>query len=130
MFGKSLHHRHSYALRSIHHRYLCTKGQHEAGLSANIMMHKHGRLISRDELYCLMQKCTVEKNIVVGRHVHCLMIISNLDLINVLGDHLIRMFSSCKSLLEASVAFCKVSHPSVYTWNSIKCLVWRIRESF
>ncbi|MCO5579180.1 hypothetical protein L7F22_033033 [Adiantum nelumboides] len=47
------------------------------------------------------------------------MVGSGLHSVPVLADHLIRIFVSCQSLLEAQLAFCSVLHPSVFTWHSI-----------
>lgn len=82
-------------------------------------MHQHGLPLSRDITYLLVQRCTQQNDLIAGRQVHSLMLCSGLDALAVLGDHLIRLFALHGILLEASITFCKVADPSVYTWQAI-----------
>eukprot|EP00250_Pteridium_aquilinum_P004388 c14600_g1_i1 orf=248-784(+) len=75
--------------------------------------------ISRDIVYHLLKACGGRKDVVTVQRIQLCMIKGGLDCISVLGDHLIRLFASCGSLLEANNAFRKVKDPSVYTWSSI-----------
>lgn len=83
------------------------------------ILNQQGIPISRDIVYSLLQRCLKKKDLVAARKVHALMVSNMLDSIPVLGDHLIRLFTSCGSLSEANEVFHKVSKPTVYTWNAI-----------
>eukprot|EP00250_Pteridium_aquilinum_P000721 c10874_g1_i1 orf=1-345(-) len=83
------------------------------------LLEGQGITISRDIAYSLLQRCMKQKEIVNARKVHSLMISNRLDSVPVLGDHLIRLFTSCGSLYDANQVFLKVPKPSVYTWNAI-----------
>ncbi|KAH7427870.1 hypothetical protein KP509_10G064700 [Ceratopteris richardii] len=72
--------------------------------------------ISRERIYFLLQRC---KDLAGARHLHAHMLTSGLCSISVLADHLIRIFTSCQSLLEANLVFCGTLHPTVFTWNSM-----------
>ncbi|KAI5057792.1 hypothetical protein GOP47_0027807 [Adiantum capillus-veneris] len=72
--------------------------------------------MARERIYSLLQRC---KKVAGARHVHGLMLTSGLHSVPVLADHLIRIFASFQSLLEAQLAFCSVIHPSLFTWHSI-----------
>eukprot|EP00250_Pteridium_aquilinum_P024871 c29732_g1_i1 orf=2-1285(-) len=74
---------------------------------------------SRDFIYSLLQECAHSKDVAVARHAHFLIVSSGLDAVSVLGDHLIRAFTSCGCLLEAHHVFDRIPNPSVYTWNAI-----------
>lgn len=75
--------------------------------------------VSREIVYHLLHKCVRQKDLIATRRVHSLMISNGLDSTAVLCDHLIRLFVSCGSLVEANQVFGKVSRPTVYTWNAI-----------
>lgn len=66
-----------------------------------------------------LQECTMQRDIASGRRIHALIMSSGLEFSSTLGDPLIRFFSSFGSLLEASLAFCKVKHPNVFVWHAI-----------
>lgn len=64
------------------------------------------------------------------------MVRSELDSDSLLGNHLIRLFSLCGSLLEVNQAFCQISNPDVFTWsaiisaeNSCPLSLWLLRVS-
>ena len=75
--------------------------------------------IPKDLVYCLLQGCTKKKNLACARRLHSLMVKRGFHKIGIFGDHLIRLFASCGSLLEANEIFHMVSKPSVYTWSAI-----------
>lgn len=72
-----------------------------------------------DTVLSLLQDCTAKKDHSAGRRLHHLFVKNGLDSIPFWGDHLIRLFTSCESLPEAKQAFCRVSEPTLYTWNAI-----------
>lgn len=76
-------------------------------------------VVSRDTIYRLLQLCIKTKDLTSARRVHMLMVKSGLDSSSFLGDHLIRLFALCGSLLDASQVFCKIPSASTYTWNAI-----------
>lgn len=99
---------------------LCKIGRLNEALQAVEFMGQQGFPgISRDVIYSLLQGCNEKKDLVAVRRVHSLMVNNRLDRISVLGDHLIRLFASCGSLLEANKAFRKVLNPRIFTWNAI-----------
>ena len=81
------------------------------------LMNKENHSISRDVVYDLLQKCLSKKDLASSRFVNCLMISNGLNFVTPLGDHLIRVFTLCGSLLEANRAFLKIPMPSIFTWN-------------
>ncbi|KAI5068805.1 hypothetical protein GOP47_0017150 [Adiantum capillus-veneris] len=66
-----------------------------------------------------IKDCTEKKNIAFGRHIYALIASSGLEYTCALGDHLIRFFSTCGTLLEAGLIFCNVKKPNVYVWHAI-----------
>lgn len=78
-----------------------------------------GFSVSRDVIYCLLQGVTKSKDLKAGRQLHSLIVSNGFESVAVLGDHLIRLFALCGSLLETNLVFCKVRKPSVYTWQAI-----------
>lgn len=75
--------------------------------------------ISRENVFPLLKACGERNDIDLVRRIQSCIVKGRLDGIAVLGDHLIRMFASCGSLLEANNVFSKVKDPSMYTWSSI-----------
>ena len=71
------------------------------------------------ETLCLLHKCTLKKDLTEGRALHATLIHHGLDSIPFWADHLIRLFTSCQSLVESNRVFSRVSQPSIYTWNAI-----------
>lgn len=98
---------------------LCQEEQLKKALHEIYIMDQRGVSISRDVIYCLLQKCTSKKDLEAGRQVYALMVSNGFDSISVLGDHLIRLFVLCGSLLDAKHVFHKVAKPTVHTWNAI-----------
>lgn len=83
------------------------------------LFDRQGSTITRDIAYSLLQRCMRHNELATARRMHALMISSRLDIIPVFGDHLIRLFTSCGSLLDANEVFHRVRKPTVYTWNAI-----------
>lgn len=71
------------------------------------------------EINKLLEKACRQRDSVAGRQLHSLSVSTGICSVACLGDRIIRMFTLCGSLLEASLAFCAVSEPSVYTWQAI-----------
>eukprot|EP00250_Pteridium_aquilinum_P003344 c1365_g1_i1 orf=320-1204(+) len=82
-------------------------------------LHKLGVPILQHMVQCVLHDCSEKKTLAVGRRVHAIMISSGLDSVSVLGDHIIRLFGSFGSMLEADLMFCSAATPSVYTWHAI-----------
>eukprot|EP00250_Pteridium_aquilinum_P020361 c24790_g5_i2 orf=226-3333(+) len=82
-------------------------------------LQREGTLISVEILCVLLHNCIANKDLVIGKHVHLLIISCGFDFIPELGDNLIRLFSSCRSLEEAHLLFCKIALPRVSTWYAI-----------
>eukprot|EP00250_Pteridium_aquilinum_P003056 c13392_g1_i1 orf=653-2890(+) len=71
------------------------------------------------EISKLLEKVCKKKDLVAGRQLHSLLVSNGMCLVACHGDRIIRMFTLCGSLLEASLAFCTISKPSVYSWQAI-----------
>ncbi|MCO5561641.1 hypothetical protein L7F22_015262 [Adiantum nelumboides] len=102
--------------------HICSILHHEGlveALQAAKAADQQGQLVSRDIIYELLQRCFTKKDLALGRYVRCLMVSNGLDFIAPLGDHLIRTFTLCGSLLDADEVFLKVLKPSTFTWNAI-----------
>ncbi|KAI5078990.1 hypothetical protein GOP47_0006661 [Adiantum capillus-veneris] len=67
----------------------------------------------------LIQRCSKAKDLVASEKLHFILTKDKLDVITILGNHLIRMFTSCGSLNHADTAFYKVTNPDAYTWNAL-----------
>eukprot|EP00250_Pteridium_aquilinum_P019012 c24251_g6_i1 orf=144-1022(+) len=74
---------------------------------------------TQNTLNYFIHECNHTRDISSGRDLHCRTICSSLNLVSILGDHFIRMFSTIGSLFEASLVFCVVEKPSVYTWHAV-----------
>lgn len=98
---------------------LCDYGRLEEALQALDLMQKSGAWISTDVFGYLLQGCLKKRDLAIGRKVHCLIVRSGFESNSFLGSHLIRVFASCGSLLEASQVFGMVHEPSAYTWAAI-----------
>ena len=85
---------------------------------AEILVHR-GMPIYRNDMYILLQKCSQSKDMAICRDAHKLLAFCGFSSLSALMDPCIRMFTSCGSLLEASLAFSNVSEPSSYTWHAI-----------
>lgn len=100
-------------------RKFCEEGDLYKACRAADLMDQQGFSVSTDMLHQLLQECTNNKNLDVGRQVHSLIRRSKLESDTFLGSYLIRMFALCGSLSEASSVFNKVSEPNVFTWSAI-----------
>ncbi|MCO5578736.1 hypothetical protein L7F22_032581 [Adiantum nelumboides] len=76
-------------------------------------------LLSREVIQNRLEEYTRCKDLKLGRRLHRSVVSIGLDTASDLGDYLIRMFSSCGSLSEADLIFCKIVKPSLYSWHSI-----------
>ena len=72
----------------------------------------------REHIYNLLQGSLLKKDLSGARRAHFLMVSHGLDSVSVLCDHLIRLFSLCGQLFEATLVFCNVSQPSSFTWQA------------
>eukprot|EP00250_Pteridium_aquilinum_P034384 c750_g1_i1 orf=3-1277(+) len=88
-------------------------------LEALNLLHKEGKSISEDSIASLLQGNSAVENLSLNRKLHSLSVSYGFASLAHLGDPIIRVFASCKSLLEANLVFCKVTEPSIYTWQAI-----------
>lgn len=91
----------------------------ERALHAAGLLEQQGVPIPHNMVLDLIQRCSKAKDVVAGKHLHSLLAKNGLDAVAILGNHLIRMFTSCNSLNYANEAFHKVAKPDAYTWNAI-----------
>ncbi|KAJ7298134.1 hypothetical protein O6H91_Y015400 [Diphasiastrum complanatum] len=82
-------------------------------------MHKQGHQLSAYVFYCLLKGCTRKKDLATGRRVRCLIVNSKYGTKTLLGNHLIHMFSSGGSLLEALHEFRRFAEADVHMWSAI-----------
>ncbi|MCO5606385.1 hypothetical protein L7F22_060573 [Adiantum nelumboides] len=75
--------------------------------------------VSRDQFFQLLQKCAKQKDLQLAKQAQCLMLSNDLHLVAALGDVLIRLFGCSDCLLDASLVFCSVPQPSLYTWHAV-----------
>ncbi|MCO5574179.1 hypothetical protein L7F22_027961 [Adiantum nelumboides] len=68
------------------------------------------------ELIC---RCSKAKDLVASKRLYFILAKNKLDGITILGNHLIRMFTSCGSLNDADRVFYRVVNPDAYTWNAV-----------
>lgn len=88
-------------------------------LRALDLVHKRDTHVSINALFHLLQGCINKQDLTTARRVQQLIIRSGLQSNSFLASHLIRMFTLCGSLLEASQAFTRVYDPSPYAWAAI-----------
>eukprot|EP00250_Pteridium_aquilinum_P012323 c20658_g1_i2 orf=2-2245(-) len=67
----------------------------------------------------MLKNFAKKKDLSAGRRLHLFLIRNRLDTEGFLGDHLIRFYTMCGSLQDASQVFFKIQVRSVYSWNSI-----------
>ncbi|KAJ7519088.1 hypothetical protein O6H91_20G022200 [Diphasiastrum complanatum] len=72
-------------------------------------------------LHRLLLDCIRKKDLVRGRQLRHLILKSGLQSNVFLGNHLIRLFSSCGSLIEATQVFRGIANPDSYSWGAIIC---------
>eukprot|EP00250_Pteridium_aquilinum_P017749 c23767_g2_i2 orf=883-2640(+) len=75
--------------------------------------------MSKDTICALLQECIKKKDLAAGRPLHSLIIGNEFSDINILSDHLIRLFATCQNLFEANLVFCNITDPSVFSWEAI-----------
>eukprot|EP00250_Pteridium_aquilinum_P019843 c24598_g3_i2 orf=2-1651(-) len=98
---------------------LCKEQRLEEAFQVVTILQERGFAITRDIIYSLLQACIKDNDLAACRRVHMLMVSSGLDGIVVLVDHLIRLFTSCKSLQDANRVFCRLPKPTIHTWNAL-----------
>eukprot|EP00250_Pteridium_aquilinum_P030852 c422_g1_i1 orf=216-1376(+) len=85
--------------------------------------------LSWDSIHSLLQDCAHITDIGYIRCAHLLLIDSGLTSISYIADYLIRLFTTCESLVEARQVFCKVTQPTVYTWHALISAHMKLGES-
>ncbi|KAJ7298452.1 hypothetical protein O6H91_Y580800 [Diphasiastrum complanatum] len=98
---------------------LCEEGKVAGAVAAVEQMHKQGHQLSAYVFYCLLKGCTRKKDLATGRRVRCLIVNSKYGTKTLLGNHLIHMFSSGGSLLEALHEFRRFAEADVHMWSAI-----------
>ncbi|KAI5073906.1 hypothetical protein GOP47_0011919 [Adiantum capillus-veneris] len=93
--------------------------QAEEALQSLLRAHFRGSALCHHSLSSLLQNIAAVKDLASARMVHALIVSSNLQSISLLGDHLIRVFAACGTLVEACLAFSQNSDRSTYTWQAI-----------
>eukprot|EP00250_Pteridium_aquilinum_P020176 c24737_g10_i2 orf=530-2113(+) len=79
----------------------------------------YGISISRDSFHSLLLECSRNRDVTGGRKLYSLMVHCDASSDALLGEHLIRLFSACGSLLESNIVFSNIAKPTVYTWHFI-----------
>eukprot|EP00250_Pteridium_aquilinum_P006211 c16177_g2_i1 orf=115-987(+) len=100
-------------------RKLFQEGQLDEAFKFADTCHQHGIPITRDMVYDLLLGSVQKKDLAAARQVQYFMVRMGLDSVASLGNHLIRVFAACGSLLEARQTFFMISKPSVHTWSAI-----------
>ncbi|KAI5061597.1 hypothetical protein GOP47_0024102 [Adiantum capillus-veneris] len=98
---------------------LCQEHKLEEAFQVVAILRKHGCLITRDLIYSLLQGCIEKSDLEACRIVHRLMVDSGFDGTVVLVDHLIRLFTSYRSLGDANRVFNRLHQPTIHTWNAL-----------
>lgn len=83
------------------------------------MQHRNTATTERGNLIQLIQKCIQVEDLEAGRELHSLSVTSGLGSDAVVGSHLIRMFASFDSLLEARQVFSNLPAPNAFSWSAI-----------
>ncbi|KAH7365209.1 hypothetical protein KP509_18G013900 [Ceratopteris richardii] len=98
---------------------LCNAGQLIYAVQSANSLTDQGIIISSNIFLCLLQLCIQQKDLAAGRQVYSLIIRNGLEKDTFLGCHLIRMFSSCGSLMDAEQTFLKLPVEDSCTWSAI-----------
>eukprot|EP00250_Pteridium_aquilinum_P011881 c20365_g1_i1 orf=442-3237(-) len=93
--------------------------QAEEVLHSLLRAHLQGMPPCPLSLSSLLQNLAAVADVASARSAHSLIISSSLQSTPLLGDHLIRLFTTCGTLVEACLAFSQSSDPSTYTWQAI-----------
>lgn len=97
---------------------VCQNGSLQTTLHLVYHTDQSGFSISTKVFSCLLQACTLHKDLHTGRDIYSWILRSGFH--NVfLANQLIRMFASFGSLLEANQVFNNFSKPNVFTWTLI-----------
>eukprot|EP00250_Pteridium_aquilinum_P017302 c23559_g1_i1 orf=795-3455(-) len=82
-------------------------------------MTQEGVFVSSFLLSHLLQRCVDENDLRTGKKVYDIILKSRHELDALLGSHLILMFASLGTLVEALEVFKKVSEPDMLIWSNI-----------
>ncbi|KAH6559088.1 hypothetical protein KP509_1Z028800 [Ceratopteris richardii] len=86
--------------------------------SARLLLQTRS-LLNEENVCSLIHACTFHKDLSAAKYLHSIFIELGIHTVSFVGDHIIRMYESCKNLQSALRAFHQVSYPSLYTWNAI-----------
>ncbi|MCO5610204.1 hypothetical protein L7F22_064440 [Adiantum nelumboides] len=98
---------------------LCTSTGILGAFEATDIMTRYKIPVSKNIINYPLQGSLKNRDLAAGKHVRSLTIHAKLESNAFLGDHLIRLFTECSSLNEATQVFRKVNKPSIYTWTAI-----------
>lgn len=98
---------------------LCKDGSLLEAVNAVELLDRDRIPVSVNILLCLLRRCAERKDLSVAKRLQPIVNSKKSSPRTLLADHLIRLFTSCGSLVHANQVFCKVSKPSVLTWNAI-----------
>lgn len=98
---------------------LCISGQLSDAICGVDSLSERGIPISISIIFWLLQACIENKNLRAGRQIYVLIIRNGFEMDTFLGCHLVRMFSTCGSLLEADQTFSKLRNYDSFTWTAI-----------
>eukprot|EP00250_Pteridium_aquilinum_P021372 c25097_g7_i1 orf=34-960(+) len=97
----------------------CIDGPLHEAINALEMLDRERSPVSIELLLCLLQRCAKDKDLAAARRLHSVLSGRKSNPPTLLRDHLIRLFTSCGSLVDANQVFCKILKPSLFTWNAI-----------
>lgn len=80
---------------------------------------QEGCYIPNRVFYALLKQCIDEEDLLAAKELHRLVLRSGIDVNSFLISHLIRMFASCGSLLDATQIFETIQKPNVFAWSAI-----------
>lgn len=98
---------------------LCKEGQLREAFQTVDRLGREGYRVPDKVFYALLKRCIHKEDLAAGKELHRLILRSGVDVRSFLGSHLIRMFASCGSLLEASHIFERLPKPNVFSWSAI-----------
>lgn len=107
------------ALDEAYCRKKCMEGDLSEAAEALEILVQRGSQVDRSLFYRVLKKCTAQKNLALGKHVHALTVESGYVSDTFLANHCICMYASHGLLDEAANVFRNVAVPDSYMWASI-----------
>ena len=96
-------------------------GLHETIRLVDTILEKNGSvpLVPVILFSHLLRQCTEERNLLTGKHLHCLIVGIGLETSLYLGSSLVHMFALCGGLQESIQGFSKLYRKNVYSWTAL-----------